>query len=134
MTDVDAFLAAIPDAQRQADCRALAGLMQAASGCPPELWSGGMVGFDSYHYRYDSGREGDWFRIGFASRKSDISLYLGCDLAAHADLLGRLGRHRSGKSCVYVRRLADIDIDALSALMRASLDALESAWPERARH
>jgi hypothetical protein len=121
-TDVDAFLAAQPEA-RAADCRALAALMQRASGHPPVLW-GRMVGFGHHHYVYDSGREGDTFEIGFASGaggKGDISLYLNCAAGDHAALLARLGKHREGKGCVYIKRLSDVDEAVLGELCAAAL-------------
>ena len=120
--DVEAFLAAQPEA-RAADCRALAALMQRASGHPPVMW-GRMVGFGHHHYVYDSGREGDTFEIGFASGaggKGDLSLYLNCASAGRAALLAKLGRHREGKGCVYIKRLADVDTAVLAQLCAAAL-------------
>lgn len=122
--DVEAHFATQPEA-RAADCRALAALMQRASGHPPKMW-GRMVGFGHHHYVYDSGREGDIFEIGFASGaggKGDISLYLnvGCNSAESGPLLARLGKHRQGKGCVYVKRLADVDLAALEELCLAAL-------------
>lgn len=120
--DVEAYFAAQPEA-RAADCRALAALMQRTSGHPPKMW-GRMVGCGQHHYVYDSGREGDVFEIGFASGasgKGDISLYLTCDASVHADLLARLGKHRAGKGCVYIKRLADVDEGVLAELCAAAL-------------
>lgn len=120
--DVEAYIAAQPQA-RAADCRQLAALMQRASGHAPVLW-GRMVGFGHHHYVYDSGREGDIFEIGFASGaggKGDISLYLSCNDAQRAPLLARLGKHREGKGCVYIRRLADVDAAVLEELCQAAL-------------
>lgn len=119
---VEAHFDAQPEA-RAADCRALAALMQRASGHPPVMW-GRMVGFGHRHYVYDSGREGDSFGIGFASGaggKGEISLYLGCDASAHAALLARLGKHRAGKGCVYIKRLSDVDAGVLGELCEAAL-------------
>lgn len=122
--DVAAHFAAQPEA-RAADCRQLAALMQRVSGQPAVMW-GRMVGFGHHHYVYDSGREGDIFEIGFASGaggKGDISLYLslGCLPAERAALLARLGRHREGKGCLYIKRLADVDLDVLEELCLAAL-------------
>ena len=122
--DLEAHFAAQPEA-RAADCRALAALMQRASGHPPRLW-GRMVGFGQHHYVYDSGREGDIFEIGFASGaggKGDISLYLnvGSIPAERQALLARLGKHRQGKGCVYIKRLADVDPGVLEQLCVAAL-------------
>lgn len=120
--DVEAHFAAQPEA-RAADCRALAALMQRASGHPPVMW-GRMVGFGHHHYVYDSGREGDIFEIGFASGaggKGDISLYIGAGGAGREALLARLGKHRQGKGCVYIKRLADVDLGVLEQLCAAAL-------------
>ena len=115
--DVQAHFDAQPEA-RAADCRQLAALMQRASGHPPVLW-GRMVGFGHRHYRYDSGREGDIFEIGFASGaggKGEISLYLsGLDGEREA-LLARLGKHRAKGGCVYVKRLSDVDVSVLAEM------------------
>lgn len=124
--DVEAYCAAQPE-PRAADCRALIALMQRASGQPPAMW-GRMVGFGHHHYVYDSGREGDIFQIGFASGaggKGEISLYVsgGSERAA---LLARLGRHREGKGCIYVKRLSDIDAGVLEALCAATLKELRA--------
>ncbi len=120
--DVDAFVATQPEA-RAADCRALIALMQRTSGHPPVMW-GRMVGFGHKHYVYDSGREGDIFEIGFASGaggKGDISLYLNCTSPERDALLARLGKHRAGKGCVYVKRLSDVDAGVLGELCDAAL-------------
>jgi hypothetical protein len=120
--DVEAHFAAQPEA-RAADCRALAALMQRLSGHPPRLW-GRMVGFGNHHYVYDSGREGDIFEIGFASGaggKGDISLYLTCDASRYAEPLSRLGKHRVGKGCLYVKRLSEIDTGVLAELCETAL-------------
>ena len=120
--DVEAHFAAQPEA-RAADCRRLAALMQRASGQPAVLW-GRMVGFGHRHYVYDSGRQGDTFEIGFASGaggKGDLSLYLNCAGTDRDALLARLGRHREGKGCVYIKRLADVDEQVLGELCDAAL-------------
>ena len=122
--DVQALFAAQPEA-RADDCRALAALMQRVSGHPPRLW-GRMVGFGHHHYVYDSGREGDTFEIGFASGaggKGELSLYLdiGANAAAAEPLLARLGKHRAGKGCVYLKRLSDVDLTVLEALCAAAV-------------
>ena len=125
--DVETHFAAQPEA-RAADCRALAALMQRASGHPPRMW-GRMVGFGHHHYVYDSGREGDIFEIGFASGaggKGDISLYLSGIGAERNALLAKLGKHREGKGCVYIKRLSDVDLGVLEALCTAALQERRS--------
>lgn len=121
---VQAFFDAQPEARAQ-DCRALSALMARVSGQPARLW-GRMVGFGRYHYVYDSGREGDTFEIGFASGaggKGDLSLYLnvGSDLDETGPLLARLGKHRQGKGCLYIKRLSDVDAGVLQSLCDVAL-------------
>ncbi len=91
--------------------------MKAATGHEPKMWGASMVGFGDLHYRYESGHEGDTFLLGFASRKPDLTLYLGACLARHEDKVKPLGKYKAGKGCLYIRRLADIDIDALRLLL-----------------
>ena len=124
--DAQAYLSAIEDPLRRADCEALAALMEQVTGAPPVMWGAAIVGFGSYHYRYASGREGDAPLAGFASRKGDISIYLNCDTEARAALLAKLGRHKMGKGCLYVRRLADVDLGVLEELVRESIATIHS--------
>jgi hypothetical protein len=131
---VDDFLAQVDDPVKRADSRELIALMQAVSGEPPVLW-GTMVGFGQYHYRYATGHEGDAFLIGFAPRKAEFSLYLmGCyfpELAERRDaLLARLGKHRMGKACLYIKRLSDIDLGVLRELAEMSVRILRETYPE----
>lgn len=124
--DVAAYLDRVEPAERQADGRVVAALMARLSGEPPRLWGASIIGFGRYHYRYDSGREGDMCRIGFAPRKVDLVFYLaGLD---DADFIA-LGRHRRGKGCLYVKRLADIDMGALEALIVQSLAHMDGLYP-----
>ncbi|MES2129546.1 MAG: DUF1801 domain-containing protein [Pseudomonadota bacterium] len=118
---VDAYLAAIEDEARRSDCVALSRLMAKASGEKPVMWGTGIVGFGSYHYVYDSGREGDSCLVGFASRKGDISIYLTADFPGIEDVLARLGKHKRAKACLYVRRLADVDLQVLEQLVAGSV-------------
>ena len=120
---VAAYLDAIDDEARRADCELLTDLMARATKQPPRMWGTSIVGFGSRHYKYDSGREGDTCLVGFASRKGDIAVY-GLRAAADAEeLLANLGRHKSGKGCVYIRKLADIDLKALERLVTAATAA-----------
>lgn len=115
--DVDAFLDAITDEARRDDCRELLALMKRATGEEPQVWSSGLIGFGTYHYRSPSGQEGDWFPVGFASRKAAITVYLGLELDSFAELLADLGKHKTGKGCIYIKRLADVDVAALERLV-----------------
>ena len=118
---VETCLAAIGDEARRADCEELARLMTRATGFPAVMWGPAIVGFGSYHYRYESGREGDCCQVGFASRKGDISIYLAADFPGHDELLAKLGRHKMAKACLYVRRLADVDLEVLAKLVAGSV-------------
>jgi hypothetical protein len=114
---VKSYLDGIDDDARRADCAALAKLMEQATKCPPRMWGTSIVGFGSYHYKYESGREGDICSVGFASRKGDISLY-GLRGTPDAErLLAKLGTCKTGKGCVYIKRLGDIDVKVLAKLV-----------------
>jgi hypothetical protein len=121
MTDaaVSAYLAGITDERRRSDVITVLDMMAEATGEAPRMW-GSIVGFGSYHYRYESGREGDTFVVGIASRKASMVLYLGPGMDANPDLLKKLGRYRAGKGCLYVKRMSDVDTDALRALLKAA--------------
>ena len=118
---VDAYLAAIDNDARREDCRALAALMSKATKHAPKMWGTSIVGFGSYHYRYESGREGDSCIAGFAARKAEISLYLMTDPATRDELLAKLGKHKAGKGCIYLRRMSDIDSKVLAKLVAGSV-------------
>ena len=119
--DVEAFLSSVAE-PAQSDCRELLAMMQEATGEPPVMWGESIVGFGSRHYRYASGREGDWFVVGFSPRARSLTLYLTDGVQRHADHLERLGRHRTGKGCLYVTRLDDVDRDVLAAVINDAAD------------
>jgi len=127
--DVAAFLASIEDDTRRADCRAIAALLEELTSKPPRMWGKSIVGFGTYHYRYASGREGEWMRIGFAPRKRDITLYLMDGYEERGALLERLGKHKTGKSCLYLKGLAGLDEGALRELISASLATMQERYP-----
>ena len=128
-TSVDAFLAAVePEARRQ-DARALCEMMARLSSEPPVLWGPTIVGFGSYHYRYDSGREGDIPRVGFSPRKPAHVLYINGGFPRYETLVSKLGKLSRGKSCLYVKRLGDIDLEVLEALIAESLAHLREVHP-----
>ena len=126
---VDAFLASVADAQMQADCRAVAAMIAEVTGSEPKLWGASIVGFGSYHYRYASGREGDFMLAGFAPRKRALTLYIMAGFAEYGPLLARLGKYTNGKSCLYVKRLADVDQDVLRELTARSVAAIRQKHP-----
>ncbi|HZX91953.1 MAG TPA: DUF1801 domain-containing protein [Rudaea sp.] len=120
---VEGYIEAIGDESRRKDCRALAKLMARATKREPVMWGTSIVGFGSYHYKYDSGREGDSCLVGFSSRKGDISIYLTASFPGREELLARLGKHKLAKACLYVRSLSDIDAKVLEQLVAGSAEA-----------
>lgn len=118
---VEQYIAAIEDESRRHDCEALLSLMQKVTRQSPRMWGSSIVGFGSYHYVYDSGREGDMCRTGFSCRKNDLVVYLTASGADQDVLLKKLGKHKMGKSCLYIKRLSDIDIKVLKQLIVDSL-------------
>lgn len=119
---VAAFLEAVPDERKRADAFALLDLMREATGQEPRMWGPSIVGFGTYHYRYDSGREGDMFLAGFSPRKSALTLYIMAGFDEYEDLMARLGKHSTGKACLYVKRLSDVDLPTLAELVRRSAE------------
>jgi hypothetical protein len=117
---VEKFLAGV-DAAQQDDCRTLVKMMREASGHEPKMWGPSIVGFGQYHYKYASGHEGDMCELGFSPRKRELSLYLTCDLGDFRSELAKLGKHRAGKGCLYVKRLADVDLVVLRQMIAKSL-------------
>jgi hypothetical protein len=117
-SSVDAFVDGVKDPAQRSDAKELVQLMQKASGEKPKLWGPSIVGFGSYHYKYDSGREGDMLRIGFSARKAALVLYGMLDHADANALLPKLGKHTTGKGCLYIKKLADVDKTVLETLIR----------------
>lgn len=114
---VDSYLQAIEDSSRREDCKSLARLMTDATGYQPRMWGTSIVGFGSYHYKYESGREGDACLTGFSSRKTDITVYLVKDFPGQQQLLSKLGKYKAGKGCIYIRKLSDVDLEILAGLV-----------------
>ncbi len=123
------FLASVEPERRRHDAQALAGLFREVTGFAPQLWGESILGYGRYHYRYASGREGDFLATGFAPRKANLSIYIMPGYADFGELLSRLGKHKIGKSCLYVNTLADIDTAVLGELIRAGLRDLAGHWP-----
>ena len=115
--DVDKFLAGIADEQKHADCLSVLGLMKNITGEPAVMWGKAIVGFGSFHYRGKTS-EGDWFPVGFSPRKQNLVLYLHCILEEQTALLEKLGKHKIGKSCLYLKRLDDVHIPTLKKLIK----------------
>jgi hypothetical protein len=114
---VDAFIAAIADEARRADCLTLVDLMRKVTKQEPTMWGPSIIGFGSIHYRYDTGHEGDTCLLGFASRKPDITIYLNAAMMVVCDAIRSLGKCKASKGCLYIRRLADVDLAALRRLL-----------------
>ncbi len=119
---VDAFLSAIEDEQRRADCFAVAKLMQQVTKAKPKMWGSSIVGFGSYHYKYESGREGDSPLVGFSPRKQALTLYITSGFAAYDDLLKKLGKFKTGGGCLYIKRMADLDQKVLKEMIKQSVE------------
>ncbi len=126
--DVSAFLAAVEPARRREDGLALRELFGRITGLPAKMWGPSMVGYGSYHYRYDSGREGDAMLTGFSPRKANLSLYIMPGFNAYADLLARLGKHKHSVSCLYLNKLADIDLSVLEELIRRGFEDMKARY------
>ena len=120
-TSVESFLAGVDDPRRREDARVVAAMMAEVTGEPAKMWGGSMIGFGNYHYVYESGREGDWFLTGLSPRKQALTLYIMAGFAGYEDLMARLGRYKIGKSCLYVKRLDDIDPNVLRELVTRSV-------------
>ena len=123
------FIAAVPDPARRADGEALAALMTRISGEPATMWGPSIVGFGRYAYRYDSGHSGESCRVGFSPRKAELVLYVLSGGEGEAALLAKLGKHRTGKSCLYIKRLDGIDMDVLEQLIVAHWAHMAEAYP-----
>lgn len=104
--------------------------MQKATDAPPKMWGSSIIGFGQYHYKYDSGHEGDMCITGFSPRKQDFSLYVMMNAEDNQDLLSKLGKHKTGKACLYVKRLADIDTKVLETLIKRTIDQVKKKYPE----
>lgn len=122
------FIAAVPDPKRRADAEAACALLQEATGLEPVMWGSSIIGFGRYHYRYDSGREGDAPLVGMSPRKANLVFYMALG-DAREGLLARLGKHKTGSGCVYVNRLSDTDPDTIAEMARTSVATLKAQYP-----
>ncbi len=119
---VSDFMASIENKRRREDGKTILEMMRRITGMEPEMWGPTIIGFGDYHYKYDSGREGDIFLTGFSPRKQNLSLYVMDGFEGRDDLLSRLGKHRTGVSCLYINKLADVDMHVLEELIRKSFE------------
>jgi hypothetical protein len=118
---VDDFLAKISPEKKRRDAIALCELMKRVTKLEPKMWGSSMVGFGDYHYKYESGHEGDTFLVGFSPRKQNLTLYVMPGFAHYGELLAKLGKHKTGKGCLYINTLDDVDVPTLQALIKRAL-------------
>ncbi len=128
------FLAGLPDDRRRAEATVLDALHRRATGCDPKMWGPSIIGYGSYHYKYESGREGTMCRAGFSPRKAALTIYLMgnyCDRQSEVDdLFARLGKHTTGKGCLYIKRLTDVDTKVLERLVEISWEVMKARYPD----
>lgn len=123
---VEEFLNSIADEQRREDCFRLLKIMKTATKAEPAMWGTSIIGFGRYHYKYESGREGDWFVTGFSPRKQDLTLYIMPGLERYPSLMKKLGKHKTGRSCLYIKKLGDVDLATLKQLIKQSIVDMRS--------
>ena len=126
---VEDFLRGVEHPTRRADALALNELFRKQTGYDPVMWGPSIVGYGRYHYVYESGREGDFLATGFSPRKANLSIYLMPGYTDFSPILKKLGKYKKGKSCLYINKLADVDLDVLGDLIAAGLKDLDQKWP-----
>ena len=125
---VTAFLNSVEDRQKRADCRKVAAMMRRATGKRAKMWGTSIVGFGTYHYKYDSGREGDFMLTGFSPRKQALTVYVMPGFSKYGSLMKKLGKYKTGKSCLYIKRLADVDERVLERLIDESVKDMRGKY------
>ncbi|HYH95537.1 DUF1801 domain-containing protein [Hyalangium sp.] len=120
-TSVEDFLAGITPEKKRKDAIAISDLMKKVTKSEPKMWGTSIVGFGNHHYKYESGREGDWFLVGFSPRKANLTLYIMPGFSNYDALLAKLGKYKTGKSCLYIHTLDDIDVPTLRELIKSSV-------------
>ena len=123
----EAFLNGLADENKRRDAFTILELMRKVTRAEPKMWGASIIGFGVYHYKYASGREGDWPLVGFSPRKQDLTLYLMYGFEQHGDLMAKLGKYKTGKACLYIRRLSDVDLLTLETLIRRSFEQITRA-------
>lgn len=123
--NVSDFIASIKEEKKQADSKVILNLMQETTGEKPVMWGNSIIGFGQYHYCYESGREGDWFLTGFSPRKQAITLYIMSGFNEYKSLLEKLGKYKTGKACLYINKIEDVDIEVLRKLITMSVQYLK---------
>jgi hypothetical protein len=128
---VSKFLAGVKDQKRREDCLTVAKMMQQVTNAPPKMWGSSIVGFGDYRYRYETGRELDWFLVGFSPRKEALTLYLMPGSPRYSEVLKTLGKYKTGKACLYIKNLDDVDQRALKTLVQESVKQVQTIARER---
>ena len=128
---VKQFLDKVPDERRRDDARAVSAIMEDVTGEKPAMWGTSMVGFGSYHYKYESGQEGDWPLVAFAPRKDSLTLYIMPGFKEYSGLLEKLGKHKTGRSCLYIKSLEEVHVPTLKTLVRQSVKHMKKIVKER---
>lgn len=126
--NVNDFLNGVENEQRREDAFTLLAIFKEITGEEPKMWGSSIVGFGSYHYAYDSGREGDWMATGFSPRKASMTLYLMNGFDDYEDLLDKLGKHKTGKSCLYITRLEQVDLEVLKEMICRSYEYIKDKY------
>ena len=125
-----AFIDGLSDEKKRNDADVLLTIMSDITQQQPTMWGDSLIGFGQYKYQYASGRKGEWFRVGFSPRKQNLSIYVGAGMSANPELLKNLGKHKTSKACLYINKLADIDMDVLEAIIQADLAEMNKRYPE----
>ena len=126
---VEEFINSVEHKQKRKDSFIILEMMKTITGETPKMWGTSIIGFGSYHYVYPTGREGDWMRIAFSPRKQNIVLYLMTGADKETEILSRVGKYKTGKSCFYINKLADVNLGALEELIQASWDKMNEKFP-----
>ncbi len=130
--EIESYINGLDDPRREVEARDLDAIFREVTGFVPRMWGPSIIGYGRYHYRYATGREGDMCATGFAPRKANHVIYIMPGYADHSTILKDLGKHKIGKSCLYIKKLADVDQEVLKRLIRAGLDDLATHWPVEA--
>ncbi|MEZ4884173.1 MAG: DUF1801 domain-containing protein [Chitinophagales bacterium] len=124
------FLDKVENEKRRTDSKTVLKLMEEVTGETPKMWGTSIVGFGTYHYKYESGREGDFLKVGFSPRKTSLTLYIMGGFERYDELMQQLGKHKTGKSCLYINKLEDIDLDTLKELVKESVAYISERYPD----
>jgi hypothetical protein len=126
---VEDFLNGVADEQKREDCFSLLAMMKEVTGLEPQMWGDSIIGFGTYHYKYKSGHEGDWFLTGFAPRKRNLTVYIMAGFDQYGALLEKLGKYSTGVGCLYLKKLADVDQAILQTLVKQSVEHIKQTNP-----